>query len=349
MSLRRILEGPRFRQVAKVVVAALLAYGLSSWTGRDYALFGALGAAMVVGGSVGEDLKASLNRVRGTLAGTAVGVVLAHAIGTSIWSLGLAVAAVASLSIGTGWGAPPMRVGLAMALVVLFTHTSDPAHYGLLRALNTLIGVAVGLAVSRFVWPIRGRAEIAVAIDRSLVATAATLDELASGAAQDALLPRQVQVLDALAAIRTARKNASVERRLHGDADLLSAPVRWAARASVSALSASLKLESLVQTGASGECLQTVRQAIASLASFAKDAATPADPASEFAVRYGRAERAAAAPDLEPEARGLLAGLLADLQQVAVALEALREERRRDGAGEPSAQTGAQATGRPTA
>ncbi len=348
MSLRRTLVGPRFRQVAKVVVAALLAYGLSSWTGKDYALFGALGAAMVVGGSVGEDLKASLNRVRGTLTGTAVGIAAAEAMGTSIWSLGLAVAAIASLSVGMKWGAPSMRIGLAMALVLLFTHTTDPAHYGLWRALNTLIGVAVGLAVSRLVWPIRGSAEIAVAIDRSLAATAATLEALASGAAPEALVPRQVQVLDALAAIRTARTNARVEQRLHRTANLLHAPVRSAARAAVAALGASLKLEDLAQTAASGECLQAVRQAIASLAAFAKDATTPADPAREFAVRIERAQHAAA-PDLEPEARGLLAGLLADLQQVAVALEALREERRRDAAREPSAQTGAGATGRPTA
>src|SRR5262245_48494241 len=100
MSVRRILESPRLRYVVKVALAALLAYALTLGKRNDYALFSALGAALVVGGSLGEDLKASLNRVRGTLAGTAVGIVFAYLLGTSIWSLGLAAAAMAWLSVG---------------------------------------------------------------------------------------------------------------------------------------------------------------------------------------------------------------------------------------------------------
>ena len=130
-----------------------------------------MGAALVVGGSVGEDLNASLNRVRGTLAGAVVGTALAYALGMSVWSLGIAVALLAWLSIGLGWGTAALRVGIAMALVVLFTHTSDAAQYGVWRVLNTLIGVCIGIAVSRLVWPIRGRDEVAGAIDRALAAT----------------------------------------------------------------------------------------------------------------------------------------------------------------------------------
>ena len=89
---------------------------------------------------------------------------------------------------------PATRVGIAMALVVWFAHTSDAAHYAIWRLLNTLIGVSVGFAVSRLVWPIRGRNEIANALDRVLKATRTLLDALASGTASDALLPLQVGV-----------------------------------------------------------------------------------------------------------------------------------------------------------
>ena len=95
-----------------------------------------------------------------------------------------------------------------MTLVILFTHEADAAHYGVWRVLNTLMGVVIGIAISRFVWPIRARDEVAAAIDRALTATTAALDALASGASSDALRPLQVQMLDTLAEIRTARTNA---------------------------------------------------------------------------------------------------------------------------------------------
>lgn len=129
------------------MLATLLAHALALGQRNDFALFSALGAAMVVGGSLGEDLESSLNRVRGTLAGTAVGIAVAYLLGASIWSLALGVAAVAWLCIGLDWGAPAMRIGLAMTLVVLAFHGTDPAHYALWRAFNTLIGVVVGLVV----------------------------------------------------------------------------------------------------------------------------------------------------------------------------------------------------------
>ena len=326
MSIQRMLEGARFRQVAKVVLAALLAFVLSQGTRNEYAMFAMLGAAMVVGGSIGEDLKSSQNRVLGTLAGTGVGIVMATALGTSIWSLGLTVTAAAWFTIGMGWGAPAMRIALAMALVMVFAHTSDSVSYGLWRAFNTVMGVAIGLAVSRFVWPIRGRDQILGALDRTLAGTAAMLDALASGAAQEALHPRQVQVLDALVAGRTAQKDARLEQRVHHDADLLSTPTRLGARAAIAAFGASMKLDELARTGAPSECLQAVRAALVTLAGMAKERTRSAEHAPEFAARYERGWRASAAPEVQPDLRVLLEGLLADLRQIDDALRKLHEE-----------------------
>ena len=173
-------EGPQLRHCAKVALAAVAAYALTFGGRNDYALFSAMGAALVVGGSVGEDLNTSLNRVRGTVAGALVGAAFAIVLGKTIWSLGIAVAVLAWLSLGLGWGVAAMRVGIPMALVILFTHAADAAHYGVWRVLNTMIGVSIGIAVSRLVWPIRGRDEVAAAIDRALAATTAALDALAA-------------------------------------------------------------------------------------------------------------------------------------------------------------------------
>ena len=147
---------------------------------------------------------------------------LAYPLGMSVWSLGIAVAMLAWLSIGLGWGKPALRARIAMAVVGLFTHTSDAAQYGIWRVLNTIIGVSIGVAVSRLVWPVRGRDEVAGAIDRALAATMAALDGLARGASSDALRPLQLEVLDTLAELKTARTNAldgAAARSKHGPAE----------------------------------------------------------------------------------------------------------------------------------
>ena len=211
-----------------------------------------------------------------------------------------------------------------MTLVILFTHEADAAHYSVWRVLNTLMGVVIGIAISRFVWPIRGRDEVAAAIDRALTATTAALDALAQGASSDALRPLQVQVLDTLADIRTARTNARLARQLDRGADLLTERTVLAVRAAIDTLGASLKLDELVQAGARAECLQAVRHAIAPLAAHA-DATSGEQLVNDFVTRHDAAMREAAHPDLDAGARALLAGLLSELQQIRAALVAMRD------------------------
>ena len=319
----RTPRGAQLRHCVKVALAAVVAYALTLGGRNEYALFSAMGASLVVGGSVGEDLKTSLNRVRGTVAGALVGAAVAVVLGKTIWSLGIAVGVMAWLSVGLGWGAAAMRVGIPMALIILFTHAADAAHYGVWRVLNTLMGVVVGIAISRFVWPIRAHDEVAAAIDRALTATTAALDALAEGVSSDALRPLQVQLLDTLAEIRTARANADRARQLDRGADLLTARTVLAVRAAIDTLGASLKLDELVQAGARAECLRAVRHAIAPLAVQA-EATSSEQLMDDFAARHDAAMREATHPDLDAGARALLAGLLTELQQIRAALMAMR-------------------------
>ena len=267
----RTPKGPQLRYCAKLALAAIAAYALSLGGRNEYALFSVLGATLVMGTSVGEDLNTSRNRILGTLAGAIVGAAVAYTLGNSIWSLGIAVAALAWLSIGLGWGVPALRVAIAMALVALFTHVDDAGQYGAWRMLNTAIGVFIGVAVSRLIWPIRGRHEIAGAIDQTLTATTAALGGMAREASSDALLQLQVRLLDALGAIRTANKNAQRGQRLDRPADALNDATRLTAVAAVATLGVSLKLDQLTQAGAPAECMRAVRHAIAPLAVDAKD------------------------------------------------------------------------------
>ena len=212
-----------------------------------------------------------------------------------------------------------------MALVGLFTHASDAAHYGIWRVLNTLMGVSIGVAISRLVWPVRGRDEVAGAIDRALAATMAALDGLARGASSDALRPLQVEVLDTLAELKTARTNAQMAQRLDRNTDLLNARTVLAVRAAIDTLGASLKLDELVQAGARTECVQAARDAIAPLAAHAKAVTSVEQSVDDFAARHDAAMREATHPDVDAGTRALLAGLLSELQQIRAALLAMRD------------------------
>ena len=52
----RTPRGPQLRYCAKLALAAVVAYALTLGERNDYALFSVMGAALVMGGSVGEDL-----------------------------------------------------------------------------------------------------------------------------------------------------------------------------------------------------------------------------------------------------------------------------------------------------
>ena len=161
------LGGTQWRYCAKVGLAAALGYLLTQGAENQYAVYSAFSAALVVGATVGEDLAASVNRVKGTLVGMLAGMAVSLAFGPSFIAVGLAVALTALLAVGLGWGVPAARIGVTLCIITLVMHRADALEYNTLRALNTVIGVAVGLAVSFFVWPVHARD----AVRRTLVET----------------------------------------------------------------------------------------------------------------------------------------------------------------------------------
>lgn len=71
--------------------------------------------------------------------------------GPSVIAVGLAATATALLALALGWGIPVARVGVTVCIVTLVFYGQNAVEYDLLRAVNTVIGVVVGLAVSFFV------------------------------------------------------------------------------------------------------------------------------------------------------------------------------------------------------
>ena len=212
----RSLDGAQWRYCVKVGLAAALGYLLTRGGENQYAVYSAFTAALIVGATVGEDLATSVNRAKGTVAGMIAGAAVSAVFGPSALAVGLAVAATALLALALGWGIPVARIGVTVCIITLVAHGADALEYDLLRALNTLIGIVVGLAVSFFVWPARGRDALQRSLQRVLDAGARLLDALAVG--ERDLRPAQLSLHDAIGAVVKAAREVKLERRLRLEA-----------------------------------------------------------------------------------------------------------------------------------
>jgi uncharacterized membrane protein YccC len=206
------LDGAQWRYCGKIGLAAALGYLLTQGIENQYAIYSAFSAALVVGSTVGEDLAASANRVNGTLIGMLVGMAVSLVFGPSVIAVGLSVALTALLAIGLGWGVPAARIGVTLCIITLVMHRADALEYNGLRALNTVIGVAIGMAVSLFVWPVRARDALRSGSGDALEAAARLLDALDAGV-QD-LRSLQLGLYDALAGLVKAAREGKLEKRV---------------------------------------------------------------------------------------------------------------------------------------
>ena len=204
----------QWRYCAKVGLAAGLGYLLTRGAENDYAVYSAFTAALIVGASVGEDLATSGNRVKGTMVGMIAGLAMSTWFGPSAIAVGLSASATALVALVLGWGVPIARIGVTICIITLVYHGQNAIEYDFLRAVNTVIGVVVGLAVSFFAWPVRARDTIDGLTERVLRASGALLDQLASGAD---LRPAQLALYEAIGALVKAGGDAKLERemRLH--------------------------------------------------------------------------------------------------------------------------------------
>lgn len=145
------------------------------------------------------------------LAGMVVGAVF----GPSTLAVALGVVLTAALALSLGWGVPVARVGVTLCIVTLIAHGANLIEYDMLRALNTLIGVVIGLAVSIFVWRVRSRDEMPRALSRVLEDAASLLEAAAAGSTE--LRPLQSNLYDAIATVIKLAREAKLERRVELD------------------------------------------------------------------------------------------------------------------------------------
>ena len=233
------LERSQLRFCIKVGIAAGLGYALTQGNLNEYSVYTAFAAALVVGTSVGEDLATSANRIKGTFAGMIAAMVTTALFGPNWITVGFAAALTSAVALAAGWGIPVARVGVTVCIITLVAHSTNPLQYDLMRTLNTLIGVAIGLAVSFLVWPLRGPDQVKQAMRDVVTASARLLD--AMDKSEQPLRPLQGELHDALAAVVKAWRDLARERRVARTAAVEEAQVEMTMRVGLDVLSCALR------------------------------------------------------------------------------------------------------------
>jgi uncharacterized membrane protein YccC len=221
---------------AKVCVAAFLGY-LLAFGDAFYAVYGAFSAALVVGTSRGEDVGSARNRVWGTLVGMLVGLPAAALAPHPAIAVGLGIGVTAYVCVACGWGQAAARVGASLCAVTILAHSQDAVEYGTMRIVNTLLGIGVGLAVSYFLLPVRGRDAMAQNVRNALRAVSAVLAALARPAGEPT--PAELgAVFDGMVALQKTLVDARKE--IGGEPEALRQQARDVAVVCIGALSAML-------------------------------------------------------------------------------------------------------------
>jgi len=211
---------PELRLSLRIVVAALLTFALGQLFGLQQAYWAVLSAVIVLQASVGGSLKATLERVIGTLAGAMWAIVASVALPHSeSASLGIAlVLTVAPLAILAGF-LPAYRVAPVTGIIVLMSSLGQQdgtVATAVHRVLDIGFGGLVALVVSMFVVPVRAHELFARAAGGALDLLGqqiGTLSEtFAAGADRETLGQLSAQIRVAMAGMETVAEETRRER-----------------------------------------------------------------------------------------------------------------------------------------
>jgi uncharacterized membrane protein YccC len=229
-------RGPALVYCVKACIAAFLGYMLS-FGGTFYAVYGAFSAALVVGTSRGEDVGSARNRVWGTLVGMLVGLPAADLAPHPGIAVAIGIGLTAYICMAAGWGQAAARIGASLCAVTILAHSEDAIEYTTMRIVDTLIGIGVGLAVSYFLLPVRGRDAMASTVRNALAAVAGVLTALARPEGE----PTRAElgaVFDSMVALQ--KTLADAKKEIGGEPEALRRQARDVALVCVGTLSAVL-------------------------------------------------------------------------------------------------------------
>ena len=185
--LRRVRERGRSALVraGRITGASVAAFLVAQLLGLDHPppLIAALTALLVVQATLASTLVNGVQRVLSVVSGVALAVLFVSFVGLTWWSLGALVAA--SIIVGQILRLGPhlVEVPISAMLVLGVGYAAGAEVTGVGRALETLIGAAVGVLVNVAFPPAVQTRNAGLAIERFADGIAALLEEAAAGLA----------------------------------------------------------------------------------------------------------------------------------------------------------------------
>ncbi len=204
-----------------MTAAGVLSFALAELLALPQGYWAVFTAVLVTQASLGGSLKATTDRLIGTIGGAACAAVVSSLVPhDDLLALGFALAVtLAPLTLVAALN-PSFRVAPITAIILLLAGTNShasPIVSALDRVLEITIGGLVGLAVSLFVLPARAHGLVAEAAGRLLGLYAALLSALLEGAQAGPAPARLQRLHDGIRArsarLETVAEEAGQERR----------------------------------------------------------------------------------------------------------------------------------------
>lgn len=175
----------QFALAIRIIVASVLTFALCHLLDRQQSQWAVITAIIVTQGSVGASLKASADRLIGTIGGAMWAVfILIFVPHGDLTALGVAlVAALAPLALISAIR-PAWRIAPITAVILLLTpslESSGPVLAALQRLIEVGIGSIVAMAVSLVIFPARAQTELTDLAGEGLKLLAKLLERLQEG------------------------------------------------------------------------------------------------------------------------------------------------------------------------
>ena len=213
---------------ARIVVACVVTFAVAHLLGFAQSYWAVLSTVIVMQSSVGGSIKATVDRLTGSLGGAVWGVVVCLGVPHhDVVTLGVALGvAVAPLAVVTAFN-PAWRVAPVTALILLLTPTSQaigPVTAAIQRMLEVGLGSVVAVAVALLLAPTRSHAALTGAAKTALETMAQLMAALMAGLTR-ARDPHAVEGLhDAIRAAIASAETAADEARRERLVTITTAP-----------------------------------------------------------------------------------------------------------------------------
>lgn len=212
-----------FRFGLRVAVAGLVSYGLAELLDLSQGYWAVFTSVIVIQATIGASLKASVDRLIGTIGGALYGGTIAYFLPHDTEAATALALAVSLVPLGALAAFDDrFRVAPVTAVILLLVPSAPeigPIAFTGERIVEIALGGAVAIAVALTVLPARAHGILAEAVNRLLGLVAdqlpLLLDDIGKGARSETFLGAQPAVRKAIAGLDSAAEEARRERRIH--------------------------------------------------------------------------------------------------------------------------------------